>query len=364
MNNILMIASEASHFRNFHIPYIKHLLRNGKKVFTTSNDNFELDGVTHFSVPFKKKLINLGNVGAILRLARFIRRQKIDTVCTNSTLAGFMGRMAAVLSGRKPETIHICHGYLFNDDGSTRTKIYLFFERLVRKHTDVLAVMNKDDLAIAQKYNLGKQIVFLNGMGLDTEKFPQLLEEKVRSEYRRLCQIGDKDENFLLFLCAAEFSPRKSQHTIIKALSLLKRSDCKVIFAGEGELLEECKTLARQLKVEDKTVFLGHIGDMNLLYRCCDCLISAGRFEGLPFNVMEALYCGENVIASDVKGNNDLVSECGGRRGQLFTFEDADGLCALMEKAQKPVSRGCGLPEKYFLGNALDKNLKLLKMKS
>lgn len=368
MKKILMLASEASHFRNFHIPYIKYLQQKGDKVFTASNGSFDMDGAAHLCVPFKKSMVSPGNIGMIFKLAGLIRKEKFDIVYTNSTLAGFMGRMAVIMSGHKNvKAFHICHGYLFNDDGGRKAKIYLFFEKLVRKRTDLLVVMNKDDLEIAEKYSLGKQISFIKGMGLDTKKFPPADEEKI-SDMRK--SLG-ADENTLLFLCAAEFSPRKNQYTIIKALSLLKRSDCKVIFAGDGKLFEECRALARQLGVEDKTVFLGYFGEMNLLYRSCDCLISAGEFEGLPFNVMEALYCGENVILSNVKGNREFavgaedMSPAPGESAAaavFFPYGGFEQLSKLMETAQKPSPHICRLPDEYFLENVFGENVRLFHM--
>lgn len=369
MKKILMVASKASHFGNFHIPYIKYLTEKGDKVYTSSADCFDLEGVVHFPADFRKKLISFGNIGVIFKLASLIRKEKIDAVYTNSTLAGVMGRTAAVLSGRREIKIrHICHGYLFNDDGGKKARVFLFFEKLLRKRTDLLAVMNKADFKIAKKYSLGKEIVFINGMGLDIKAFPAL---KAESAAKARADLG-ADENTLLFLCAAEFSPRKDQHTIIKALSILKRSDCKVVFAGSGELLESCRKLAAELGVEDRTVFLGHFENMNLLYRACDCLISAGEFEGLPFNVMEALYCGENVILSDVKGNRDLAESAAksenavearesGRVG-LFPFSNREALAELMERAVRPSERASRLAEKYFLENVFEENLSLLHM--
>lgn len=357
MKKILMTASKTSHFKNFHIPYIKYLLKNGCEVCTAAEGDFELEGVTSLNLPFKKKLVSFGNIGVIFKLAKLIRKEGFDAVYTNSTLAGAIGRMAVILSGsKKTKACHICHGYLFNDDGGKRAKVYLFFEKLLKKRTDLLAVMNKDDLAIAEKYSLGKETVFINGMGLDTEAFPELSPDIIRETKESL-----GGENTLFFLCAAEFSERKSQKTVIKALSQVKRTDCRVIFAGDGALLNECKELAAELGVEDRTIFLGHYEKMNILYRSCDCLISAGRFEGLPFNVMEALYCGENVIVSDVKGNRDLAdaAEC---EVSIFPFEDSAALARLMENAKKPLSGACKLPEKYFLKNVFNENIKLLHM--
>ncbi|MBD5080726.1 MAG: glycosyltransferase family 4 protein [Ruminococcaceae bacterium] len=371
MKKVLMIASEASHFENFHIPYIEYLLKRNVEVFTASRGVFSLEGVTHFTIPYKKKLVSPGNVGVILKLASFIRKNGFDTVYTNSTLAGFTGRMAAILSGKSSgknsgkhskKLVHICHGYLFDDDGSFRSKVYLFFEKLVKKHTDLLAVMNSDDLQIAKKYGLGKKIVFLNGMGLDTEKFPPVSSEEIYSFKKAKGIAFDK----YVFLCVGEFSERKHQKTIIEACSLLKSDRYQVVFAGDGVLLEECKDLVRENRLDDQLLFLGHCRQTNMLYRTCDCLISSSRYEGIPFNVLEGLYCGERVIVTDVKGNNDLAREHG---QEMYGFSDPKALAELMSRHIEAFSaenrnshRENLLKSKYTINNVLKENLSLLEM--
>lgn len=353
MKKVLMIASESSHFRNFHVPYIEYLLDKGVEVHTAANGVFGHEGVVHTTLGFKKKITSPANFRVIFRLASLIRRERFDAVYTNSTLAGITGRMAAKLSGVKSAKCrHICHGYLFNDDGSKRSRVYLMCEKMVRKRTELLAVMNKADVEIANKYALGREVVFLNGMGLDANRFPMLPAEEIAAQRERL---GAADGG-VLFLCVGEFSARKNQSAIIEAFAKLKRTDCKLVFAGEGELLEQCRAQARELGVGDKTVFLGHCDNVNLLYRACDCLISASRFEGLPFNVMEALYCGEDIMVSNVKGNCDLAEDF----GAVYPFGDTERLTELMEKAE-PAKRARTLPERYLLENVLKENIAVLK---
>lgn len=358
MKKVLMIASEASHFKNFHVPYIEYLKEHGMEVYTASNGVFSGSDTIcteHTELGFRKKLFHFGNIGVMLKLSRLIRASGIDTVCTNSTLAGFVGRAAVVLSlKRSVRTVHICHGYLFSDDSSLRSRVYLFFEKLVRKRTDLLAVMNEEDLAIAQKYRLGKRIVFINGMGVPPERFPRISREDAEKMRASLKKEGEDT----LFLCVGEFSERKNQREIIEAFSRLPANTinkCRLVLAGEGQLAGYCRELARSLGVDGKVAFLGHFDDMNLLYRSCDCLISASRFEGLPFNVMEALYCGEDIIVSDVKGNRDL---CVGGAGSSYPYGNVEKLSELMRRrAESAGTRVCRLEDKYLSPGAVPENL-------
>lgn len=358
MKKILMIASEASHFRNFHLPYIKYLKERGAEVYTASNGAFSEADTVHTELGFKKKLFHIGNIGVMFNISRLIRTSGVDSVYTNSTLAGFVGRAAAVLSRKKSvKVVHICHGYLFGDDGSLRSKIYLFFEKLVRKRTDLLAVMNKEDLSIAEKHRLGKEIVFINGMGVPPERFPELSEKTLANMRDSLKKNGET----VLFLCAGEFSERKNQRAVIEAFSRIpspQLEKCRLVLAGEGQLSEACRALSERLGISGKITFLGHFGDMNLLYRSCDCLISASRFEGLPFNVMEALYCGKDIIVSDVKGNRDL---CADGFGSSYPYGDTERLSLLIsERAETADGNASRLDEKYLSQLAVPENLRKL----
>lgn len=364
MKKVLMIASAASHLENFHIPYIKYLHGKGVQVYTASAGELRSPCVfRHISLPYRKKLYHPANIAVILRLAWLMRKERFDAVYTNSSLAGFTGRMALKLSlKRKTKAVHICHGYLFDDDGSRHSKLYLAFEKLLRRRTDLLAVMNDDDHKIAEKYSLGRKLVFINGMGLDALKFGCVNGSDIE-ELRR--SMGAAEET-VLFLCVGEFSPRKNQQCIIEACSLLEKNmDYRMVFAGEGELQEKCKNLAKKLKIDDKMIFLGHRKDTNLLFRSCDCLISASRFEGLPFNVMEALHCGMDIIVSNVKGNRDLAEKYGGK---TFTYGNTSELAAEMQKAIKlphgeENTEPHATPHEHFLLDAVfPENINLLEM--
>lgn len=48
--------------------------------------------------------------------------------------------------------------------------------------------------------------------------------------------------------------------------------------------------------------------------------VSASRSEGLPFNIMEAMYAGLPVAASAVKGHTDLIAS--GQTGLLYPYGD------------------------------------------
>ena len=51
--------------------------------------------------------------------------------------------------------------------------------------------------------------------------------------------------------------------------------------------------------------------DIDKLLAACDCVISSSRQEGLPMNLIEAAASGRYIIATDVRGNTDVVRQSG-----------------------------------------------------
>ena len=98
-----------------------------------------------------------------------------------------------------------------------------------------------------------------------------------------------------------------------------------LVLAGEGALWEECRELARKLDLERRVLFPGQVRDIPAWYAMADGAVSASRSEGLPFNIMEAMYAGLPVVASDVKGHSGLIED--GETGLLYPYGDAEA-CA------------------------------------
>lgn len=316
---ILYCASTTNHLKNFHLPYIEALAQEGYQVTTCTESKELLLGATDFFiVPFCKSFFSLKNIQNIFRLHNFLKRDKFCTISVHTTLAAFIVRMAVFLLPKKqrPKVFYTCHGYLFsNKDGWHKWK-YLIPEKMCAAVTDVLMVMNQEDEQLAEQYKLcyGKTY-FIPGMGVDFTQFDVTVS---KTELRRKNNIAKQD---VLFVFAGEFSSRKNQKQLITAFMKAKNNMpyAKLILAGQGTLLNECTALVKQLQLEQSIYFAGYVEDISVLYQCCDVCVSSSKIEGLPFNIMEAMYCSLPCIASKVKGHEDLIQH--GKTGYLYKSE-------------------------------------------
>lgn len=325
---LLMTASTYSHISNFHLPYLREFQRLGWETHVgcagVPVDAPYID--IAIELPFEKRMQSPANFRAARILRGQIKRERYDLIITHTSLAAFFTRLAVKGMRNRPKIINVVHGYLFDDETpAIKRRLLLNAERVTASETDLLLTMNAYDYAIAQKYQLGRQVEQIHGMGVDFSKLDRAIMEdgaRLRKE------LGISDSAFVL-LYAAEFSKRKSQRILIETMPHLPKNTVLVL-CGAGEQLEDCLTLADKLGVSNRVLFPGQITDMGAWYRMADAAVTPSRSEGLPFNVMEAMHMGLPVVASAVKGHTDLIKN--GETGLLYSYGDADACAERVEQ--------------------------------
>lgn len=319
---VLFTASTASHILNFHLPYLRRFRELGWEVSVACGGP---GGAIPFAdrvipLPFCKQMTAPGNFKAVSLLKKEFGRVRFDLVVTHTALAAFFTRLALPRGEERPRVVNMVHGYLFTGQGGLRDKLLLRAEKMTAPVTDLLLTMNAQDLETARRLRLGKQVEAVPGVGVDFSRLDAALAQD-RAALRR--ERGISGDAFVL-LYAAEFSKRKNQPLLLRALARLPER-VTLALPGQGAELERCKALAKELGVADRALFPGQVAQIAPWYALADAAVTSSRSEGLPFNVMEAMYAGLPVAASAVKGHTDLIDP--GGTGLLFPPEDT-GACA------------------------------------
>lgn len=81
----------------------------------------------------------------------------------------------------------------------------------------------------------------------------------------------------------------------------------KFIIIGEGELLPSYKSLAKDLDILDKIVFIGPQVDIEHIYGCFDLFVSTSLWEGLSTVILESMAANVPVIATDIPANQEFL---------------------------------------------------------
>lgn len=325
---MLIVASRLCHILDFHMPYVRGFKERGCTVHVAAGDVQrplpEADEL--ITLPIEKKMFAPGNFRAAGMLRRRIRAEGYDAVIMHTSLAAFFTRLAVLGMKDRPRMVNMVHGYLFDDDTSARKRtVLLAAERLTAGVTDLVLCMNQWDLALAQRYRLGKRVAFVPGVGVEESRFARP-DPTAGMALREKYAIAP---DAFVMLYAAEFSQRKSQQVLIQAMARLPER-AVLALPGSGALLEQCRALAESLGLAGRVIFPGQVEDMAAWYGAADAAVSASRSEGLPFNIMEAMCCGLPVIASRVKGNADLIAD--GQTGLLVPYGDEGAFAAAVSR--------------------------------
>lgn len=337
---------------NFHLPYLAEFKRLGWEVHVAcGGEETQLPHADRsISIALEKSFASASNFRACAELRKLMKKERYDLVITHTSLASFFTRLAEKGLENRPRTINVVHGYLF-DDRTPRIKAAVLktAEHLVAPQTDLVLTMNEYDTKWASEHRIAREVRCIPGMGIAAEK---LFSSCTKADF------GFTETDFVL-VYPAEFSHRKNQEMLIRALSLLP-GNVKLLLPGSGKLLDTCRTLSSELSVSERVVFPGYISCIGSALRSADAAVSSSRSEGLPFNIAEAMLCSLPVIASRVKGHTDLVEE--GVTGFLYDYNDINSFSEAVktlyndrERARKMGFAGKEKAEKLTVENVIRK---------
>ena len=329
---ILISASNMVHINNFHKPYIKSFKEKGNDVYVLASG----EGAD-FNIPFKKSVLSIKNLFLVPKIRKIIKKEKFDVIYLHTTLAAFFVRLAIKGLKNRPYVINTVHGYLFSSNTSKiKRTVYLWCEKILKKQTDDIVTMNNEDYKIATENKLSlNKVYFCNGMGVC---FPNLSQaEKALSEQKKLVFVG-------------ELSKRKNQALLVRALAKLPNATLTLV--GDGKERQNLQKLAQKLGVEKRLIITGFTKDVYKYLLNSSIYVCASQIEGLPFNILEAMYVGLPIIASNVKGNKDLLPQ-----DKLYELDNEQELVNKILSSQD--SKEIYDVEKYKLENVLGENMKI-----
>jgi glycosyltransferase involved in cell wall biosynthesis len=126
----------------------------------------------------------------------------------------------------------------------------------------------------------------------------------------------------------ARFEPPKDQDTLIRAMALLPPDDYELWLVGDSFRKGELQRLAKELKVDDRTRFLGVRTDVANILHTADVVVMSSRYEGLSLSSIEGMSVGKPFVASDVDGLHEITAGA----GVLFKEGDEKELANILLK--------------------------------
>lgn len=278
------------------------------------------------------KIHPLKDLKALYFFYRLIRRERYDIVHTHETKASFITRLAAWLAGC-PYIIYGLHGVTFNDPMSrAKRNFFIALEKFTVGVSDLIISVSRDCIYHYHKNNIGRDIPFkVVRSGIEIEEFVGQAAFDMEQKARLRAGMGIAPDD-LVITNVGRFSFSKAQRYTIESFARIKKEirNSKLILAGEGELLGECKRMAEKLDISDDVIFTGYTGKVGEILSVTDLFMFTSLREGLPRVIVEASLMKIPVAAFEVEGIREVIAD--GTSGYIVNQYDVE---ALTERAVK-----------------------------
>jgi glycosyltransferase involved in cell wall biosynthesis len=133
-------------------------------------------------------------------------------------------------------------------------------------------------------------------------------------------------------------APVKHVETLIKAISIVKKSnpDITVAIAGDGSERNKLEELSIKMNVTENIFFAGFQSDVWNWYNKAKISVLTSEREGFPYSVVESLSCGVPVIASNCGDMCDVLKD--GYNGVIIEdYQDYESFAtAIVKLLQNP----------------------------
>ena len=251
--------------------------------------------------------------GAAHRLARLLSSRGVQTVHTHLWGANFWGRLAG-LWARIPVVVTTEH----NVDSWKRVHHFMIDRALALATTRLVAVSQEvREFYEGHGVGRGRWQVIYNGVEI------RAAPSRHRGPAWRDLGLGAEEPVVALI---GRLVPAKAPEVFLQALAraTLRVPALRGLVVGDGPLRSELEGEARRLGLERRVVFAGLRTDVSELLAGLDAVLFSSVREGLSMAMLEAMAAGVPVIATEVGGTPELITD--GRTGLLVPPGQPDAL--------------------------------------
>jgi glycosyltransferase involved in cell wall biosynthesis len=295
-------------------------------------------GVQPICIDSLQRNVNLlRDLRALFALIQLMRSYRPHVVHTHTAKAGFLGRLAARLTG-VPVVVHTFHGHVFTGYfGPIKTRMFILLEQLAARLSDKIITLT-DSLRreLAETYHITrKSRMSVLPLGLDLDAFAAV----ERKSGAFLSRVGVPADVPVVGI-VARLTSVKNHRLFLQAARLVldQKPDTHFLIVGDGANRAALETQADELGLADAVTFTGWQQDTPQIYADLDVKVITSINEGTPVTLIEALAAGCPVVSTNVGGVSDLLD--GGRYGKLVTPDDpqavAQGILATLDNPPDP----------------------------
>jgi len=329
MSRILLFANTDWYIYNFRLSLAEELRNQGHEVvlLSAAGDYYQLlqrSGFQWIPFPLSRQGVNpFSELLTLWRLIRLYHQVRPDIVHHFTIKPVIYGSFAAHIL-RIPGIINSITGlgHLFIDPGSFTRFLRIIAKimyRIILPDTRVIFENPEDERTFVEQGLLGaEQSHLILGTGVDTERF----------------RPSEKNNEIPLVLFSSRILATKGLPEYVEAARILKQKGLKARFvvAGTTDPGNPASISVEQIeawKDTDVVELWGWQNDMPSILAQADIFCLPSYREGIPNALLEACAAGLPIVATDVPGCRDVVTD--GLNGLLVPVKSPDALATALE---------------------------------
>ncbi|MBI4855346.1 MAG: glycosyltransferase [Acetobacterium woodii] len=283
------------------------------------------------------------DISLFWKLRRVLKTENIKIIHSHNFSPNFWGRFIGYIVGI-PILITTEHTL-----ATSKTRLQKTIDHILSKiTTKIIAVSNSVcDSHIREEDILPEKFVTIyNGI----EPWNDHEEEinKFRSQF--LKEFGIVDDSCII-TTIGRLEPPKGYENLLKAIPLIHRIIPEPLFliVGDGYLKTKIETLTRNLGIRERVVFTGFRSDIRKILGISNLCVIPSLREGFSITLLEAMSTGKPVVATDVGGNSEAISN--GETGIIVPPDDpaalANGIIAVLNDKHMAEKMGLKARERF-----------------
>ena len=290
----------------------------------------------------RREIRPLHDTVGLLRLARYLRRERYDLVHTHTSKAGFVGRLAASLAGA-PRIVHTVHGFAFHEGSRPAAlRFYAALERFAARRCHRIVTVSEFHRRWALELGIGRAdrvVCIPNGI-------PEPPPDGGGDRERIRAELGLAPDDAVL-VSAGRLAAGKGLEDLLAAAVLLRergRGAIRLLLPGAGPFAEALRGRIRALDLVGQVVLPGFREDIPALLRAADLAVLPSLREGLSIALLEAMACGLPIVASAIGSNVEVTR--GGEAAVLVPVEAPEAIATAVAELLDDAGRRRALGER------------------
>ncbi len=281
---------------------------------------FEAEGVP---VDVLEAPIGGGSMQTLRAMRAYLRQHQPAILHTHNPSPHQYGALSRVGTG-VPVLVHTKHGR-----NQTLTGRGLLLERIANRMTDVVIAVSHDAAEVAHDSEglpWNRIRIIHNGVAASTAA-------PVRTHGTGWRAVH-----------VARLNHVKDQATLLRAARLVLDANpaFRLDIVGDGELRLDLERLAAELGLQDAVTFHGFHADVRPFLDAADIFVLSSTSEGIAITLLEAMAASLPVVATDVGGNREVVTD--GATGRLVPARNpialATGMMAVLSDPVRAAAMG------------------------